>query len=96
MTTTRTHFTFRVDTWTADGESISALERGGGALEGSSAACENAASPPQSCAIASRVGVGPAETTRHELAPVHSVTSSAPAARRHLVVHALGRPVPCM
>ena len=22
MTTTRTHFTFRVDTWTADGESI--------------------------------------------------------------------------
>lgn len=22
MTTTRTHFTFRIDTWTADGESI--------------------------------------------------------------------------
>ena len=44
MTTTRSHFTFRIDTWTADGESV--IEHVAGAESGESklvvlrAACE--------------------------------------------------------
>jgi hypothetical protein len=49
MTTPRTHFTFRVDTWTPDGESIVGVEDYQIALATYRAACERWPGTPSPC-----------------------------------------------